>query len=292
MSGRVFHFRAFFSFLTLFGFISAVLTGVVLFMTPEGRIAYWTGWTFLGLSKDTWGCVHIVSSLLFLLAGVFHTVYNGRVLVGYIKKKGAKGLRMKRELAAASALLLLALAGGILELPPVDRLMVFNERLKDSWIGSPEHEPPFGHAEQVSLLVLTRRQGIDLDQALKELDTNNIRVEDPGDSLEDIAAKNGIDPIDIYRVIKPLETGQRQKKSGRSVFMPGAVERRYAESGIGGKILDELCLETGTELEAARQRLSSRGIAMEDDETVRQPGAVISSPWISPRIVLTGQDGI
>jgi hypothetical protein len=133
---------------------------------------------------------------------------------------------MKRELAAACVLMLLVLAGGILEFPPVDRLMAFNERIKDSWIRSPEHEPPFGHAEQVSLLVLTRRQGIDLDQALKELDANNIRVEDQGDSLEDIAAENGMDPIDIYRVIKPLETGQWQKKSGRSALTPGAVERQ------------------------------------------------------------------
>ncbi len=202
------HFRAFFSFLAFFGFAAAALTGAVLFMTPEGRIAYWTGWTFAGLTKTAWGNVHIVSGLLFLLAGAIHVVYSGKTLLSYVKQKAGGGVRLKRELATSGVLALIVLAGGALEFPPFGRVFLLNERLKDFWINSRNFEPLFGHAERVSLRVFTRRLDIDLDQALKELDANNIQVKDPGDSLEEIAGQNSLAPIDIYRAIRSLEPVQ------------------------------------------------------------------------------------
>lgn len=263
-----FHFRAFFSLLTFFGFVSMALTGAVLFMVPEGRIAYWTDWMFLGLTKTAWGNAHIVSSLLFVLAGIFHTAYNGKVLMSYGKRKAGGGVRLRRELAASSVLVLFMLAGGILEFPPVDRLILFNGHCKDSWIRSRDHEPPFGHAEQVSLRVFARRQNIDLDEALKELDANNIQVKDPDDTLREIAGQNSLAPVDVYRAIKSLEP--LQDDPGRPGFTSEAVEQPHAGSGIGRKSLDEVCLETGADPETARKRLASRGIEMKNGETIRQ----------------------
>ena len=46
------NFKGLTSFLTLSGFILMTVTGIVLFFEPEGRIAYWTNWTFWGLTKS------------------------------------------------------------------------------------------------------------------------------------------------------------------------------------------------------------------------------------------------
>ncbi len=259
-----FHSRAFFSFIAFFGFICAALTGAVLYMAPEGGVAFWTGWMFLGLTKKAWGNVHIVSSLLFLLGVVFHIFDNNGGLVGYMKGR----MRGKRELAAGGVLVLLAAAGAILEFPPVDTLIVFNARVKDSWIKGRDFEPPFWNAEQMSLRVFAQRQSIDLDDALKELDSNNIQVKDPDDSLQDIAADNSIVPVDIYRAIRPLEA--LQQDSTGPAFTPEASVHSYAGSAIGTKTLDEICQETGTDPVIARERLSSRGIEMRRDETIKQ----------------------
>jgi len=68
--------RAFVSLLSLVSFILLGLTGIILYIQPHGRVAYWTKWSFLGLEKDQWGNIHIFSGLLFLMAGGFHFYYN------------------------------------------------------------------------------------------------------------------------------------------------------------------------------------------------------------------------
>jgi hypothetical protein len=51
MEKRGFHGRGFFSLLSFGGFIVLALTGIVLFIMPHGRVAYWTDWRFLGLTE-------------------------------------------------------------------------------------------------------------------------------------------------------------------------------------------------------------------------------------------------
>ncbi|MDI9444793.1 MAG: DUF4405 domain-containing protein, partial [Planctomycetota bacterium] len=43
-------------FLTLtFGAVAS--SGAILYLTPRGRVANWTDWTMLGLSKDEWAAL-------------------------------------------------------------------------------------------------------------------------------------------------------------------------------------------------------------------------------------------
>lgn len=83
------HGRGLTSLLTLAGFIIMGVTGLVLYFVPQGRIAYWTHWTFLGLDKTQWGDIHILSSVLFVAVGIVHTVNNWRRLWGYPRTRPA-----------------------------------------------------------------------------------------------------------------------------------------------------------------------------------------------------------
>ena len=87
MAGSKIHKRGLTSFFTLFGFLIMSITGLVLYVVPQGRIAYWVTWKFLGMTKTEWGNIHIISSILFILAGAFHIYFNWSILINYFKKK-------------------------------------------------------------------------------------------------------------------------------------------------------------------------------------------------------------
>ena len=53
-------------------------SGIILYVTPRGRIANWTGWTMLGLGKQGWQAVHINVALLFLIVACIHLYLNWR----------------------------------------------------------------------------------------------------------------------------------------------------------------------------------------------------------------------
>ena len=60
---RGFHWRGFFSLLLFASFTLLAVSGIVLYFSPKGRVANWTGWTVLKLYKEEWSSVHIVLAL-------------------------------------------------------------------------------------------------------------------------------------------------------------------------------------------------------------------------------------
>ena len=54
MEKKQFNVRGFISLLTACSFILMSVTGIVLYFTPQGRIAFWTNWKFIGLTKTVW----------------------------------------------------------------------------------------------------------------------------------------------------------------------------------------------------------------------------------------------
>jgi len=71
-----FHGRAFVSVISGFSFLGMAFTGAMLFVTPPGRIAHWTGWTLLGLGKEQWAAQHMLFSLVFFVAALIHLFYT------------------------------------------------------------------------------------------------------------------------------------------------------------------------------------------------------------------------
>jgi hypothetical protein len=96
--------RAFTSLCSLLSFILLCNTGIILYIEPHGRVAYWIKWHFLNLEKDQWGNIHVYSGLLFLIAGGFHIYYNWKPLVEYLSGKIKSVLRYKRELLISSVI--------------------------------------------------------------------------------------------------------------------------------------------------------------------------------------------
>ena len=267
MSKQGFHTRSLISLLTLAGFIVMGITGIILFITPAGRIAYWTDWTFLGLDKTQWGNIHIVSSLVFLLAGIVHTWLNWKPLKGYLAGRGAQGFRISRETAIAGVLAIFLIVGAALELPPLGSFLQFNTSVKDSWIVNEDYEPPFGHAEMLSLKGFAKKMDLDLDNAVQSLQAEGINIASVDDALEKIARENKTSPMEIYRIIKPR--GEGSGKILETVYTVEMIEERFTGTGIGQKTLPQICRQLGIECSTVRTRLAAKGMDIGDSEKIK-----------------------
>ena len=268
MSNKNWHGRAFTSMCSLVSFILLSLTAIILYIVPHGRVAYWSKWTLLGLEKDQWGNIHIFAGFLFLVAGGFHLYYNWKPLIKYLSGKIETGLRYKRELMISSLILLWIIASGIGSLPPLVYVADLGEAIKSSWVTSPELEPPFGHAELVSLKTFCKKQGIPLDQAVAELRKAGFKVNNPGDTLGDIADSKGSAGLGVYGVIKKLEPKPMTMESG-SVWTPGMIEEAFAGTGVGGKSVGQIIRNHGLDDKTVYQRLKAAGIEAMDDDKIK-----------------------
>ncbi|TWU42765.1 DUF4405 domain-containing protein [Novipirellula artificiosorum] len=130
---RPFSLRGFISILLVFCLFMMLISGFLLYIAPRGRVANWTSWTALALRRDQWVAVHINSSLIFIVAALFHLIKNWSRMVGYLKQRSSMRVNMKRELAAAFVLTSLILAATIFELPPISIPIELKYKLRDSW---------------------------------------------------------------------------------------------------------------------------------------------------------------
>ncbi|TYO99353.1 uncharacterized protein DUF4405 [Geothermobacter ehrlichii] len=255
--------RSFTSLLTAFSFLVMSISGLIAFVMPQGRIAYWNDWSLFGLDKPAWSNIHIATGLLFLLAGIIHTCLNWKALLSYLSSRRT-GLRSRRPLLAAAALTLFFSIGAVLEPPPLRQLFDFNAWVKESWISSAAQKPPFGHAELSSLADLCDKQKIDLDEAMAKLREAGLQGIDATATLKQIATANHRSPAAVYALIRPARTAAAPHH-----YTPELVQERFEGTGIGRKTLADLCREFSIPPERAATKLAERGWVLDQGENLK-----------------------
>lgn len=219
MSTHAVHPKGFASLLTTFAFVVMSLSGLLLFVVPQGRIAEWTDWRMLGLSKSQWGDMHITTSLLFLAAGAWHIALNWRTLLNYFTARRGTGLMMGRELAFSAALALAFVVGAVYKLPPVSYVLDLNDTIKQAWIVDRDHEPPIGHAELLAVPVFARRLQMDPQAVATTLAARGIAYQE-AESLAVIARRHGTTPARLYQLLRPLEGGAQPASAAAAHATP------------------------------------------------------------------------
>lgn len=268
MNMKAWNGRSLASLMTAAGFLIMTVSGLVAFVVPHGRIAYWTEWRFLGLTKNNWGDIHVIGCVLFLVAGGFHIYFNWRPLTGYFLDKVQGGLKLTKELAITLVVMLCFVVGAIYRVPPLSYVSDLGDRAKESWV-SREYEPPFGRAELLDLRSFCKKQEIPLDKALAEFQARGIAVGDPKDSLAQIAKRNVKSPVDLYMVVKSLE-GNAVPQAGAPALTPEAVEEKYAGSGIGRKTMAEVTASMRLDKAKISRRLTGLKIDVKENEPLKQ----------------------
>lgn len=240
---------------------------LVLYISPFGRVAYWISWEMIGLTKTGWGNIHILSSILFLVAGGFHIYFNWKPLLNYFKDKVRKGVKLRLELALSSVVSIWIVLSSIFLLPPLSYLIDLNAWIKETWVARDDYEPPFGHAELLSLRVFARKMDIDLKKAVEELRANDILFDSVEETLENIGRVNNISPMDVYLLIKKCEPDLTPDRF--EFYTSESIEMEFSGTGIGNKTIGSICKRVGLEPDVAVTRLIAAGISGDLDITMK-----------------------
>ena len=271
-----FHWKVFVSFYVVFSFLALAVSGIVLYVAPPGRIANWSVWQMLLLNKAQWQAVHTIVALAFLVAAGFHIYFNWKVLVAYVKSKLQAGIRMKRELAAASLTGALILAVSISGVPPFGTVMDVGEEIKNSW-STASSEPPVPHAELMTVAKLSETVKIPTEKALANLDRQGIRVAQPTMTVQQIADENRLTPQQVYQKIQSEDAKPKVT---------------LAEGGGWGRMnVQQVCDRYNVPVDAGVARLQAAGIEASGTTMIRELATSRGKTPIDIAKIIAGDDG-
>ena len=257
MNNRSFNFKAFTSFLLMAAFSVSVISGIMLYVAPPGRIANWTNWQILGLSKTQWTAFHIVFAILFIITGVFHIFYfNWKPFWSYIKRKMKRGIYYRKEFFVAIVIFIILTVGTWAKIPPIISVVDLGDYITDSWEVK-EDRPPEAHAELFTIREFSEKIDQPLETVMNTLISKGYTPEGAEQTLENLAQKYNLAPIDIYNLFKG-------KTEGTDETVPTG-------SGYGKMKFDKLVEELGMSIDDAKAKLSSAGITkVNTHETLRE----------------------
>lgn len=96
-----FHLRALNSMFIAFSAIVLIVNSIALYFAPSCGVAQRTGWTLLGLSKESWSNLHVIFGFAILLPISYHVYLNWRAIRGYVRKKAVEAWELRAEGLAA-----------------------------------------------------------------------------------------------------------------------------------------------------------------------------------------------
>lgn len=273
-------FRKITSLTSFFSIIMLTLTSIVLYFVPQGRVAYWADWTFMGLSKEQWGDIHICTGVLFITFSILHIWLNWKPILAYLKKKSGAANFTSPAFFISLIITLFVAFGTIAGLPPMQQVLDFATYLKDK--GEQKYGvPPYGHAELSPLDIFCKRTGLDVDKAVASIKKAGLEIESGKQSIKSIAAKAGITPKELHEIIlkdQPQTIGSRPTKaeSAENDHQSGISNG----AGIGRMSLEKYCLNNNLDVNTALGILRKKGAVVDKSTTIREIAATLglSSP--------------
>lgn len=241
----------------MISFVLIMVTSIILYIVPQGRVAYWSDWRLWGLSKTQWGNLHINLGVLFLLAIFLHIYYNWKPIVNYLRNKAKQVTVFTKNFNTALVITLAVAVGTYFMLPPFSTILHISESIKDA--GAIKYgEPPFGHAELAPLKSLVKKTGLDLESTLNELKTAGIKFDGPDEIFLDIAKKNSTSPQKLFSLIQPEE------KHAETTVLP-----EIPPPGTGSKTLSQLCIEYDLDVDAITNSLRLKKFQIDPDKKLK-----------------------
>ncbi len=248
-------------------FILMVLTSIVLYIVPQGRVAYWADWRLWGLTKTDWGNIHINMGLLFLIALFLHIYYNWKPLMSYLKNKAKQMKVFTPEFNVALVIMVVSIVGTYFLVPPFNWVMALNDNFKDA--GAERYgEPPYGHAELSSLKTFSKKMNLDLEKSLTLLTQAGYPVESGEMTLEKIARMYNVPPQKIYETIKAAQVIAEQQTEEKSLLP------QSPPPGSGNLTLADFCTQFNLKMKLVVRELKKLGITATEKSTLKEIATV------------------
>lgn len=240
-------------------FIVTFLTSFVLYIVPEGRVAYWADWHLLGLTKTQWGDIHTTVGTLFLIALLLHVWLNWKPILAYMKNRAREMVVLTPSMVISIALTLFVLVGTLLNLPPMRQFLDFSASIKEDATAT-YGNPPYGHAEISPLKKFCGFLGLDADKALKTLHDAGYDASITKDTLiKDIARSKGVSPQQVFDTIRMGEGAD-----------PFSTMPAVPPAGTGKMKVADVCKTYGLDLDEVLARLKSAGMDAAPDSSFKE----------------------
>lgn len=194
---KKFKFRRFISFTLFFSFFILCFSGFALYIKPEGDIARWIDWTFVGISKSGWEGFHVLFSIFFLIFALVHLFFNWKVLLNYLKDKITRGLTLKKELFSSIIIIILLLICTVMQWQPFWKIAEWRQGFKKNKNLVTVEEPESGFSKK-ELSYVAEYVNLPVEKVVQKLNKLEIRVNDTNERLIDIAKENKTSPEIIY----------------------------------------------------------------------------------------------
>jgi hypothetical protein len=188
-------------------FLVAAVSGIVLFLRPEGSLARWTGWAVFGLDKKRWEAVHIVFVLVFLIGSLAHVWLNWRLLVTSIlaraSKLSARSCRVPVawEFVAALGIMLFAFSAAMIPWQPAAALNGLRALIKDGKFAV-KVLPPVTDADKLTVRELCKAVSLDEQRAVAQARVRGIEIGDPSQTIAAIAQEHHVTPEAVYIALR------------------------------------------------------------------------------------------
>lgn len=252
-----FRIRGFITLLTASSFLISLVSGIILYFTPQGRVANWTHWTFWQLDKETWAAMHINSSLIFFLIIFFHIYNNWKTLTFYIRRKVSEVAGLKLELIVTLILSFFIVVASIYNLQPFGKIIQWNDDIKNYWANKASAEPPMPHAELLTVTEFSAKLNIPLETFQKKLSDKGWDFAE-NETILQIAERNQISPADLYKILITQSSG-RNMASGN--LQHGG--------GWGRKSIGDVCQSMDKNVDEALKILAAKGIQASKEDNIK-----------------------
>lgn len=256
---KKFFWKSFVSFSLVWSFLIILISGIVLYIAPPGRVSNWTNWMLFGFSKAGWQAIHTIFSLTFVFLSVFHLiVFNWKVFWFYLKAKTSNGLNKQKELFVSLALIIVIFSGTYFNIQPFKAVMDFGEWTTESW-ETKEDEAPIPHAELLTIKELSGKYiKMSADSILLLFKNKGLMVDSTGQTIAKISELNNLTPARLYSIITPASKDSNME----TVHKPQL-------QGLGRKTLREIATERGIEVSVLIEVLRKSNIKANPDDKLK-----------------------
>ena len=232
-----------------FSLFFMLLTALVMFIVPPGRVASWANWNFLGLSRQAWEGAHMAMGLLFLGSGVAHLLLHLDDFLDHLRDEDGVVVVFTKPFLIGLLLTAGVFAASLAGLPPAGQLVALSGLLKER-AAETYGEPPYSQAERSTLADFARRMGMDAEKALSLLRLRNIKAENADLTLAEIARQNHVAPGGVFEALKMV----MEPSGGTITGLP-----KDPPPGLGRRKLSDICEEYGLDMVQVLSRLSAAG---------------------------------
>ncbi|AHJ11673.1 DUF4405 domain-containing protein [Sulfurospirillum multivorans] len=245
--------RRFISLSISFSFLIMSYTGIILFLSPKGRVANWTNWELLGLDKTQYTHLHVTFMVLFLLGMFFHIYLNWGSLLNYLKNRAKSFSLFTKEFLFALGLNLLFIVGTLYYWAPFEQFLDFQEEVKASWEEKVD-QAPYGHAELSTLEEFSQKTGRNVSVIVSQLNASKLKGVNLTKTIAQIAQENGKSPAQIFDMINA--------KPKMSTLSEGG--------GYGKVTLKNASMQHTFALEKALELIREKGFNATEDSTLKE----------------------